>query len=1080
MDPFKFAPPSLDGTLPRRALLERLAAIAAPAKWLCAPSGSGKSTLIAAYARAAKCPVIWYRFDARDDDPGFFFPALAGTLSERSQRAALPRFSDADHGHETAFAARFFNAALARETGPALIVLDDVQRASADWLVDVLARLVEQIPPGVEVVFISDAPPSPPFFDAIVARRLALANDIDLSFTADECDAIAQLLRLSAMRGEDLLAVTGGHAGAVVLACEFLRSSRSARVPAESVTRQIHTHLLGKLVDQLPPELRDVLLRTSSLPRLTALLVGRLLNRDDADRLLETLAERGLLMRFATGEGMAYEAHGLVRAGAQTLAQQELGAAGAKSVRERCAELLQANELLEDAFALWVDLGQQERALDVLERLAARFAQQRQSHLLLKAIERLPAATVAPRFWISFWAGQALLGVDERSAVGWFGRSFTAFEVAGDRCGMALAAASALSALSYDMSDTGAIGRWLERFAASKAAGTAIEDKRLRAIFLLGFVCEANLAADATADAAQNEAAFRELLDLALDAEAWNSRDQMLTVATLLVEHALRFYPRAFAHSVITATRPLAEDAQNNAGLRAFWWLEVAQMHADAGDAVRVSEFLAAVERLAAEADSRTLWFQFWQFKTDYALRRGETIAADTAMAEFERRCAGGTPRELAMCAVMATRLLLQQRRFPEALARAEGARAIAETAGFVGVDFKLYEMTYANALAANGRLAEAAQCLHVLASRVPQGQRDYYLSMAHCLDACKGGEIDVVSLKLGMEIGSSLAFLGILQRTPDLMSRICAAALENDIEPEYVRRVIAHQRLTPPSSAGPRWPWRVRVWALGRFQLELDGKPYRPSHKAQDKPLDLLKLLLACQASGVREPEKRWLAEQLWPDADVANARKSLDMTVARLRRVLSLEEAIDSVEGRLLLSKSYVWTDVSLLQESLAAMAVRRDARIAGRDSEGSMEVELNAALSAYGGQLLPGEDETPWLLGARTHLSRAFCAAVVACESLVRPDGRDAWLMALERALLVEPAAEDLARAAMRAYLGQGKHSEALRVYRRLRDMLSVVMGVTPSAQTDALRQEIYRAAEAGKAAVQEANHVSLPPA
>jgi LuxR family maltose regulon positive regulatory protein len=468
-DRSKLAPPALTGTVPRRQLLSQFAAVPTPCKWLCAPSGSGKSTLIAGYARKSDRHVVWYRLDARDDDPGFFFATFAAALSSCLRGAGtLPAFHDADTGREKAFAGRFFAAMLVRVRVPALWVFDDVQRIGADWLFEALAQLVQRNAPDLEVVFVSETPPPPAFFDAIVARQLSLANDFDLRFSADECSAIAQLARLAATRGEEVYALTGGHAGAVILACEFLRAARPSAATAATVNRQLHSHLLGKLAENLPEELRDLLLRTSSLPSLTVPIVDQLLGRSGSGELLEALADRGLLVRYPSDDGMTYEAHGLVRAAAKSLAASLFGAAEAQKQGERCARLLEANDRPGDAFALWLELGAEDQALDALDRLAPRLAGKRQAQILLKAIDRLPADRVGSHPWILFWAGESMLGIDERKSCDWFERAHQAFDDRSRSDGRLLSSAAALTALNSDPFDLGVINRWVGRLAADR------------------------------------------------------------------------------------------------------------------------------------------------------------------------------------------------------------------------------------------------------------------------------------------------------------------------------------------------------------------------------------------------------------------------------------------------------------------------------------------------------------------------------------------------------------------------------------------------------------------------------------
>ena len=56
-------------------------------------------------------------------------------------------------------------------------------------------------------------------------------------------------------------------------------------------------------------------------------------------------------------------------------------------------------------------------------------------------------------------------------------------------------------------------------------------------------------------------------------------------------------------------------------------------------------------------------------------------------------------------------------------------------------------------------------------------------------------------------------------------------------------------------------------------------------------------------------------------------------------------------------------------------------------------------------------------------------------------------------------VEPLAEGLYRGLMRCHSKQGRASDALRAYRRCREMLSILLGIKPSAATETLLREIH---------------------
>ncbi|HZA96278.1 MAG TPA: BTAD domain-containing putative transcriptional regulator, partial [Burkholderiaceae bacterium] len=283
----------------------------------------------------------------------------------------------------------------------------------------------------------------------------------------------------------------------------------------------------------------------------------------------------------------------------------------------------------------------------------------------------------------------------------------------------------------------------------------------------------------------------------------------------------------------------------------------------------------------------------------------------------------------------------------------------------------------------------------------------------------------------------------------------------------EFVRNLIALKQLQPPLLAGSHWPWHVHVRMLGGFRLEIEGKRYRPTHKAQDKPLELLKLLVTCEVLGRRSAEKTWIAERLWPDAELDNARKSLDMTIARLRNLLQREDTVISVEGRLELQDNLVWTDVRPLLNALSHTRVRRDEHIAGKGvARAEAAASITGLLEHYSGPFLAGEEGPPWLLAGREAITAAVRQTLVTADTILNGSADELLIPAMEKALTADPTSEDLARALMRAYLRRGHNSEALRVYRRLREMLSVLLGVAPSKESEHIRDQAYVSSSAAE--------------
>jgi DNA-binding SARP family transcriptional activator len=259
-----------------------------------------------------------------------------------------------------------------------------------------------------------------------------------------------------------------------------------------------------------------------------------------------------------------------------------------------------------------------------------------------------------------------------------------------------------------------------------------------------------------------------------------------------------------------------------------------------------------------------------------------------------------------------------------------------------------------------------------------------------------------------------------------------------------------------------------VRVITLGGFDLELDGVPYRPARKAQDRPLDLLKLLAVHDSAQAGRLSKPHAALLLWPDADEGNALKSLDMAIGRLRKLLGRDDAVLVSDGRLTLAPALVWVDLRGLNAALSRLR------------SAPTPAALDMVLSLYRGPLLDGDNEVPWLLGPRRALWDAVRAAVLAAtHAPALSPHADALRAALERLQAIDPTAEDVAQARMQWHRARGETAQALAVYAALRSALGAVHGVAPGAATEQLRTQVLAAADPGAAAAAQVERLSAGP-
>ena len=278
----------------------------------------------------------------------------------------------------------------------------------------------------------------------------------------------------------------------------------------------------------------------------------------------------------------------------------------------------------------------------------------------------------------------------------------------------------------------------------------------------------------------------------------------------------------------------------------------------------------------------------------------------------------------------------------------------------------------------------------------------------------------------------------------PSLMSRLCSTALKAGIEVEYAQNLIRSRHLfpeTPPLDI-PHWPWPIRIFTLGRFEILAENKPIDAT-RLQKKPLLFLKAVIALGGEGVREET---LSELLWPDAEGDAAHTSFRTTLFRLRRSLGSDEAILFHEGRVSLDPCRVWVDTSAFRQ-LSAQGRKEDASsLAAR------------AMELYRGDFLTGEEEH-WVLSPRAKLRDRFLRLIVALGGELEKESRwDDACASYRAALDVDDLAEELYQRLMTCYARLGDKASAISAYTRLRGILKARLEAKPSAKTEALYRQV----------------------
>jgi LuxR family transcriptional regulator, maltose regulon positive regulatory protein len=272
---------------------------------VCAPAGFGKTALLADWLRSGGRPVAWLSLDAGDNDPVRFWRHVVAALDRArpgtGERVA-PLLGPPPSSFEGPVTALINELAAQSGEDAIVLVLDDYHLINARQVHASLAFLLEHLPPGLHLVLASRSDPPLPLARLRARGQLAELRTDDLRFTAEEAAALLRESAGAALPGTAvaaLVARTEGWAAGLQLAALSLRgrSDIAGFVAAFSGShRYILDYLTGEVLDGLPEQVREFLLETSVLERLSGGLCDAVTGRDDGQAMLEQVEQAGLFL----------------------------------------------------------------------------------------------------------------------------------------------------------------------------------------------------------------------------------------------------------------------------------------------------------------------------------------------------------------------------------------------------------------------------------------------------------------------------------------------------------------------------------------------------------------------------------------------------------------------------------------------------------------------------------------------------------------------------------------------------------------------------------------------------------------
>jgi LuxR family transcriptional regulator, maltose regulon positive regulatory protein len=355
-----YVPPASPGLVIRPRLLQRLAAAADYSFTLVsAPAGFGKTTLLAEWVRQnqSKNSVAWISLDESENDLVRFWEYLIAAL-----KTVLPGIGEMSltllHSSTPlpieSVLAPLINDLAAIQTD-CFLVLDDYHFINLKSVHDSIVFFLEHLPPRLHLVIATRKDPPLPLSRLRGKGMLLEIRADDLRFNEDEASALLNGPGCLTFTSDDIRSLNRQTEGwAVGLKMVTLSLQGEKDIPAflsgfAEKQRYITDYLFEEVLQRQPPEVRDFLLKTSVLDRLSGSLCDAVTGKTDSRKMLARLESDNLFVVPLDASRDWYRYEHLFAGLLRNRLELELGKDGVKELQIKASLWYEHSGLVEEA-----------------------------------------------------------------------------------------------------------------------------------------------------------------------------------------------------------------------------------------------------------------------------------------------------------------------------------------------------------------------------------------------------------------------------------------------------------------------------------------------------------------------------------------------------------------------------------------------------------------------------------------------------------------------------------------------------------------------------------------------------------
>ncbi len=428
-------PPPRPDMVPRSRLHEQLnAGLHGKLILLSAPAGFGKTTLLSKWVTALLSSAAWLSLDEGDNDPARFWTYVITalqTVCDGVGVATLTMLASPRPPPIEPLLTDLINE-VAEVRHPLILALDDYHLITAQPIHDSLTFLLEHMPAHMHLVIATRRDPPLPLARWRGRGQLRELRAADLRFTLDEAATFLNGVMGLDLSVEDIAALevrTEGWIAGLQMAALSMRGQQDVRAFINALSgshRFILDYLVEEVLDRQPDEVREFLLKTSILERMSGSLCDALLEigdwrvevepsdsqspisnaqsppstiRHPSQEMLEYLERANLFLIPLDEERHWYRYHHLFA----DLLRDRLAQTYPEEVsrlHQRASEWFEREGFIEETIAHAFAAPDNERVVRLIEKYGRGMLRRGKYNALASWLESLPDALVRQRPWL--------------------------------------------------------------------------------------------------------------------------------------------------------------------------------------------------------------------------------------------------------------------------------------------------------------------------------------------------------------------------------------------------------------------------------------------------------------------------------------------------------------------------------------------------------------------------------------------------------------------------------------------------------------------------------------------------------